>query len=149
MLSAKHEALAGVASGIVVVLPSLQLIQSIRAIKVFAQGTQKALVEFQRPTGSLEHLEILLEDVRQLIERQTTVQQATDSCNLSLLRRLKGCDKSSRPLQIVVERSHEASSHSHFLKAKLRRDFSFGQKSVDIAELERTVDRETDRLSLL
>ena len=96
---------------------------------------------------SLEHLEALLEDVRQLIERQTSLQQASGPVSRSLLICLKSCEKSIDPLRNLIERYHQSQSLDHGFPAKLRRDISIGLKTKDILELERAVDREIDRLS--
>lgn len=141
------DALSGVASLIAVVSLSLQLIQSAHATRSFAQRVKSAPVELLRLTQSLEHLEALLEDVRQLIERQMSLQQTLDSINRSLLVCLRSCEKSIDPLRTIIERYRHAQSQTRRFQAKLRSDISLGLKAKDILKLERAIDREIDRLS--
>jgi len=89
------EALSGVASGMAVASLSIQLVQSIGTIKAFIRDVRGAPKELERLAELLDRLNALLEDTRNVMEWQTSLQgQHFPAPSMTIFNCLKSCETS-------------------------------------------------------
>jgi hypothetical protein len=118
------EALSGFASGIAIVSLSLQLIQTTRVIKTFAQNVKDAPKELERLVASLGRLEALLEAVCTMVEQQSSLQgQHFPAPSKTISNSLESCKKSLQPLLDIVAKFAAPQSQLGPSMAKLKVSF--------------------------
>jgi hypothetical protein len=73
---------------------SIQLVQSIGIIKTFIRNVKDAPKELERLVDLLERLEALLSDVRDVMERQSSLQGLhLPAPSMTIFKCLKGCEE--------------------------------------------------------
>jgi hypothetical protein len=140
------EALSGVASGMAVVSLTVQLLQSTNTIKTFIRDIKGASKELQRLSGLLDCLSALLADVRDVMERQTSLQH----CPLpsqTMFDCLKSCQSSLGMLEDIAKKYERKQGDSTSPMRKLRDDIRFGFKTQDITGIEAQIQRDINALN--
>jgi hypothetical protein len=141
------EALSGVASGMAVASLSIQLLQSVGTIKAFIRDVKGASKELARLVALLDRLNALLEDVRDAMERQTSLQgQHFPAPPQTVFDALKGCEESLKSLQLVIKKYTKTSNSNASTVMKLKDDIKFSFKAKDIAGFEIRTERGIDTL---
>jgi hypothetical protein len=141
------EVLAGVASGMAVVSLSIQLIDSIGKIKTFAHNVKDASKELERLVDLLERLEAMLEDVRKLMERQSSLQaHHFPMPSNTILRCLKSCEKTLQPLHAIIEKYAVPKPHGSTGVTRFKNGLRIGLKVKDIDGFETSIEREINFL---
>jgi hypothetical protein len=136
----------GVASSFAVVSLAIQLIQSINTVKTFIRDVKGAPKELARLLELLNRLSALLGDVRDVMERQTSLQQ----CPLppqTIFDCLKSCEVSLKLLEDVVETHNGRQGSSTSAMARLKYDIKFGFKTKDISDFEARIQRDINHLT--
>jgi hypothetical protein len=143
------DGLSGVASGIAVISLSLQLVQSIDQIKTKIRHVRGAPAEVGRLTRVLDLLRALLDDVRQMMEYQTSrVGDAIPMPSMTIFDCLKGCEEQIEPLVQIVRDYEQRETDSASKLAKLRRNVKVGFRASDITGFEDRIQREVNRLNM-
>lgn len=141
------EVLSGAASGMAVASLSIQLVQSIGTIKAFIRDVRGASTELERLVELLDRLNALLEDVRNIMERQTALQDHHfPTPSMTIFNCLKSCETSLRSLHEVVEKYTVAHGSNASALMRLKEDIKFGFKTKDIADFEARIQRDTEYL---
>jgi DNA repair ATPase RecN len=140
------EALSGVASGMAVVSLTVQLLQSANAIKTFVRSVQNASKELERLVELLDCLSALLTDVRNIMERQASLQhcplppQTISDC-------LESCESSLGLLEEIAKRYERRQEAKASTMRKLKDDIKFSFKMQDITGLENRIQRDINNLN--
>ena len=143
------DGLSGVASGMAVISLSLQLIQSIDAIRTKIQHVKGAPAEVERLARLLGVLGALLDDVRQMLEYQSSC--GVDSIpmpSLTIFDCLKGCEAQIEPLMQMVQDYERREKDADSKIARLRTNAKIGFKAKDIAGFEERIQQEVNRLNM-
>jgi hypothetical protein len=141
------EVLSGVASGMAVASLSLQLLQSINTIRTFVRDVKSAPEEFQRLAALLDRLHALLETIRDMLERQTSLQaQQFPPPSPIILDALKSCESSLKPLCDLVEEYTARRQGKTSSLTRLKDEIKLGLKTKDIAGFEQHIHREIENL---
>jgi hypothetical protein len=141
------EALSGVASGMAVASLSIQLLQSVGTIKAFIRDVRGASKELERLIHLLDRLNALLEEVRDVMEQQTSLQgQHFPVPSQTVFDALKGCEGSLDSFHIVIEKYKRTPNSKISPLMKLKDDTRFSFKAKDIAGFEMQIQREIDTL---
>ncbi|PMD52809.1 uncharacterized protein K444DRAFT_192059 [Hyaloscypha bicolor E] len=98
------DGLSAAASGIAVVSLAIQLVDSVRQIQRFLHNVSEAPKELQRLINLLEQLELILENIGELIDRQRR-QSADEDVAVSetILRAMKTCENTIKGLAGIVD----------------------------------------------
>jgi hypothetical protein len=140
------EVLSGVASGMAVVSLTVQLLQSANAIKTFIRDVKSASKELERLSESLDCLSALLTNVRDVMERQTSLQhcplppQTVYDC-------LKSCQSSLGLLEDITKKYERKQGSGASAIRKLKDDIKFGFKTQDITSIEARIQRDINGLN--
>ncbi|EAT84604.2 hypothetical protein SNOG_08328 [Parastagonospora nodorum SN15] len=141
------EVLSVAASGMAVASLSLQLLHTIGTIKSFIRDVKGASKELGRLAALLDQLFALLDNVRDVMERQTSLQGQHFPVPASMIfEALKSCEKSLEPLFAIVEKHKKSQVGSVPAVVKWKDYIKFGFKTKDIAEFESRIQREIDYL---
>jgi hypothetical protein len=141
------DGLSGVASGMAVVSLSIQLVETVGKIRAFIRNVKDAPKEIERLVGLLEKLEMLLSDVRDIMDRQALLQgQHFPTPSATILHCLQSCEQTLQPLHDIIERSQLPKTPHHSAMAKLKNGIAFGFKTKDIATWEARIEREVNYL---
>jgi hypothetical protein len=144
------EALSGAASGIAVVSLVIQLLQSVGTIKSFVRDVKGASKELERLLHLLDRLSALLDDVRNTMEQQTSLQgQHFPAPSMTIFNCLKGCEDSLACLDSIIDkyrRSQNGNFSALSTMSKFKDDIKLGFKKKDISEFELRIQREIDYL---
>jgi hypothetical protein len=141
------EVLSGVASSIAVASLAIQLLQSVGTIKSFIHEVKGASKELERLAALLDQLNALLADVRDVMERQTSLQgQHFPAPSQMIFDALKSCEGSLGSLQIVIQKYKKTRHSNASTVLKLKDDIKFSFKAKDIAGFETQIQREIDTL---
>ncbi|KAH8732309.1 hypothetical protein GQ44DRAFT_177105 [Phaeosphaeriaceae sp. PMI808] len=141
------EALSGVASGMAVASLSIQLIESIGTIKTFIGDVKGASKELERLSELLDQLGALLGDVKDVMERQTSLQgHHFPAPSVTIFNCLKNCESSLQLLNGTVEKYKGAQSGNTSAIVRLKSDIEFGFKMKDIAGFEVRIERDINYL---
>jgi hypothetical protein len=141
------EALSAVASGMAVASLSIQLLQSVGTIKSFIRDVKGASKELERLETLLDRLNALLEDVHDVMERQTSLQgQHFPAPSQMIFDALKSCEGSLEALQSVIVKYKRTSNGNTSTVKKLKDDIKFSFKAKEIAEFEVRMQHEIDHL---
>jgi hypothetical protein len=141
------EALSGAASGIAVVSLVIQLLQSVGTIKTFIRDVKGASKELERLLDLLDRLGALLDDVRNTMERQTSLQgQHFPAPSMTIFNCLKSCEDSLACLHSIIEKYGRSQNGNVSAVAKFKDDIRLGFKKKDIGDFEVRIQREIDYL---
>jgi hypothetical protein len=141
------EVLSGVASGMAVASLSIQLVQSIGAIKTFTRNVKDAPKELERLLDLLERLQALLQDVRDVMERQSSLQeQHFPAPSMTIFKCLQSCEKTLQPLCDLMETFESSKPQTSPAVARLKSGVKIGLKAKDIAGFEARIEREINYL---
>ncbi|KAH4004438.1 hypothetical protein HBI56_178990 [Parastagonospora nodorum] len=141
------EVLSVAASGMAVASLSLQLLHTIGTIKSFIRDVKGASKELGRLAALLDQLFALLDNVRDVMERQTSLQGQHFPVPASMIfEALKSCEKSLEPLFAIVEKHKKSLVGSVPAVVKWKDYIKFGFKTKDIAEFEGRIQSEIDYL---
>ncbi|KAH4055374.1 hypothetical protein HBH98_056120 [Parastagonospora nodorum] len=141
------EVLSVAASGMAVASLSLQLLHTIGTIKSFIRDVKGASKELGRLAALLDQLFALLDNVRDVMERQTSLQGQHFPVPASMIfEALKSCEKSLEPLFAIVEKHKKSLVGSVPAVVKWKDYIKFGFKMKDIAEFEGRIQSEIDYL---
>lgn len=141
------EVLSVAASGMAVASLSLQLLHTIGTIKTFIRDVKGTSKELERLTGLLDRLHALLENFRDVIERQTSLQaQHFPAPAPMIFDALNSCQRSLEPLVAIVEKQKKSQAGNVSAVVKWKDDIKFGCKTKDIAEFEVRIQRDIDYL---
>jgi hypothetical protein len=136
-----------VASGMAVASLSIQLIQSIDAIQTFITNFKDAPKELQRLTGLLERLNSILQDVHNITEQQTSLNnQHFPLPSTTIFHCLQGCEQSLLPLQAEVESYKQYQTPKNSRVAAMKGNFMMSWRAKEIAGFEVAIQREIDFL---
>jgi uncharacterized protein YoxC len=142
------DGLSAAASGIAVVSLAIQLVDSVRQIQRFLRNVSEAPKELRRLINLLEQLELILENIGELIDRQQR-QSADEDVALSetVLRAMKTCENTVKGLAGIVDaarKSAEAKNKATKALGSLR----LSCKKKDIEEFERQLHEAVSLLNL-
>ncbi|KAL5118033.1 hypothetical protein ACEQ8H_004019 [Pleosporales sp. CAS-2024a] len=141
------EVLSAAASGMAVVSLSMQLLQTIGTILAFLRDVKGAAKELERLAALLDRLNSLVENVRDVMERQTSLQGQHFPAPLPMIfEALKSCEASLEALSVVVKKYKKSHGGNGAALAKLKDDIKFGFKTKDIDAFETRIQREIDHL---
>lgn len=142
------EALGGVASGFAVASLSIQLVESVGKILTFIRNVKNAPSEFARLVELLERLHALLEDVRDLLEMQSSLQgQHFPTPSMTITKCLEGCEKSLKPLQDTIEQYERSQAQRESPMVLVKGNIKFGLKVKDIAGFETRIQQDIQYLT--
>jgi hypothetical protein len=147
-LKAEMEILSGAASGMAVGSLALQLLQSTDTIKTFISQVKDASKELKRLVDLLVDLSELLDQVRTLVEHQTSLQDCPLPCQ-PIFDALKACESSLAALEQVVakyKRKHATKRPGPI--DRLGHDIKFAFKANQIITLEDRLQRAVTNLNL-
>ncbi|KAH8768731.1 hypothetical protein F5882DRAFT_509214 [Hyaloscypha sp. PMI_1271] len=142
------DGLSAAASGIAVVSLAIQLVDSVRQIQRFLRNISEAPKELRRLINLLEQLELILESIGELIDRQQR-QSANEDVAVSdtVLRAMKTCENTVKGLAGIVDvarKSAEAKNKATKTLGSLR----LSCKKKDIEEFERQLHEAVSLLNL-
>jgi hypothetical protein len=141
------EVLSSVASGMAVVSLTVQLLKSANTIKTLIRDVEGASKELQRISELLECLSALLADVRDVMERQTSLQH----CPLppqTIFDCLKSCQSSLGLLEEIARTYKRRRGGSALAIRNLKDDIRFGFKTQDITNIEARIQRDINGLNI-
>jgi hypothetical protein len=140
------DGLSAAASGIAVVSLAIQLIDSVREIRRFLRDVSEAPKEARRLIDLLEQLELILENIGALIERQQQHTAQTDiDVSGSILRAMRTCESKLKMLEDVVEAAKKTSSATN----KVTRTFSSFKLACKRRDIEDFESQLHDTIGLL
>jgi DNA repair ATPase RecN len=140
------EVLSGVASGMAVVSLTVQLLQSTNTIKTFIRDVKSASKELERLSELLNCLNALLTNVRDVMERQTSLQH----CPLppqTIFDCLRSCECSLGLLEDIAKKYEKKQGGNASTMRKLKDDIKFGFKTQDISGIEARIQRDINGLN--
>ena len=141
------DGLSAAASGIAVVSLAMQLVDSVRDIQRFLHRVSDAPRELKRLLDLLEQLELILESIGMIIERQNTHEPDHDAAvSASVLRALKTCENKLLMLEDVVEVAKKASGGGRV--ARSFGAFRLACKTRDVEEFEGQLQHAVNILNL-
>lgn len=140
------DGLSAAASGIALVSLAIQLVDSVREIRRFLRDVSEAPKELRRLTDLLEQLELILENIGALVERQQHHAPETPiDVSASILRAMRTCESKLKLLEDVVEAAKKTSTRNGKVKRTFG-SFKLACKKKDIEEFESQLH---DAISLL
>lgn len=139
------DGLSGVASGMAVASLALQLLQSVNTAKTFIRNVKGASKELDRLGELLDRLSCLLADVRNIMERQTSLQQCPPPLQ-TIFDCLKSCESGIDSLHAVASRYDIQQHGSNGTFRKLKSDVALALKTKDIANAEERMQRDINNL---
>lgn len=140
------EVLSGAASGMAVASLALQLLQSIDTIRTFITHVKGASRELERLVELLTNLSALLDHVRTLTEKQTSLQHCPLPCQ-PIFDYLKTCESSLASLEQVIVKYEKRLTTTASGVSRLRHDMRFALKAKDIASFEDRIQRDIANLN--
>jgi len=140
------DGLSAAASGIAVVSLAIQLVDSVREMQRFLRDVSEAPKELRRLIDLLEQLELILENIGALVERQQqgAVQTELD-LSASILKAMKTCESKLKMLEDVVGTAKKSANATNKATRKFG-DFRLACKKDNIEDCERQLH---DAISLL
>jgi ABC-type multidrug transport system fused ATPase/permease subunit len=142
-----HTSLAnmdGAASIIAFVLLAIQLIQSVDTVRTFVRDVKGASKELERLVELLDRLSALLQDVRHVIEQQTSLPQLPLPPN-GIFVCLRSCETSLGILNDFVKK-HQKNATRASAVTRLKDDIKLGRKAKEINTFEIRIQRDIDNL---
>ncbi|KAF2033585.1 hypothetical protein EK21DRAFT_58205 [Setomelanomma holmii] len=138
------DSLSGVASSMAVASLSIQLLESVSKIRTFLRYVKGASKELERLAELLDRLRALLEDVRDVMERQTSLQaQHFPAPSMTIFNSLKSCEESLKDLEIGIDKYKSVLCGA---MKRLKEDIKFAFKSRDIEGFEARIQRDIEYL---
>lgn len=142
------DGLSAAASGIAVVSFALQLVGSVRDIRRFLHDMSEGPEELKRLVDLLEQLEIVLEQVGLLAQRQRgNTRLGRPSAMTSVLKAITTCQKKLALLEGVVKATKDVSANSKRATRTLG-SFKLVCKKTDIRWIEQQLNEAVNLLSL-
>ena len=142
------DGLSAAASGIAVVSLTIQLVDSVREIQRFLRNVSDAPKELGRLIDLLEQLEMILENVGMLIERQRKHSGDIDvDISANVLRAIKTCDSKVAMLKSIIKTATKASTATN-KATKIWGSFRLACKKKDIEEFESQLQNTVRLLNL-
>jgi hypothetical protein len=142
------DGLSAAASGIAVVSLALQLVSSVREIRRFLHSILKAPEELKRLIDLLEQLELILEQVSFLVQKQQVNAGLWNTRAMtSVLRAIHTCERKLEMLEAVVEATKKASTNSNRAAQKLG-GFKLACRKENIRGIERQINEAVNLLGL-
>ena len=141
------EALSGAASAMAVVSLSIQLIETVVTVKAFIRNVKDSRTELERLVDLLERLEGLVEDIHDLLKRQSSNGQYLPMPSMTIFRNLQSCEKTLGPLNELVEKFGTPTSLASTGVARLKSGLRIAFKTKEIADLEVRIEREINFLN--
>jgi hypothetical protein len=130
------DGLSAVASGIAVVSLTIQLVDSVREMRRFFRDVSDAPKELRRLIDLLEQLELILENVGALVQRQQQDAVPTElDVSGSILRAINMCQSKLEMLEDVVEAAKKTMAATN-KAARTFGSFKLACKKKDIEEFE-------------
>jgi conjugal transfer/entry exclusion protein len=140
------DGLSAAASGIAVVSLAIQLVDSVREIRQFLRNISEAPKELRRLVDLLEQLELILENIGALVERQQKHSAETDiDVSGSVLRAMKTCESKLKMLEDVVAVAKKTANASN----KATRTFASFKLACKKKDIEGFESQLHDAISLL
>jgi DNA-binding transcriptional MerR regulator len=134
------------AASVAVVSLAIQLVGSVRDIRQFLRNISEAPKELRRLIDLLEQLELILENIGALVERQQKQTANADiDVSASILRAMKTCESKLKMLEDVVEVAKKTATASN-KTTRTFRSFKLACKKKDIEGFESQLH---DAVSLL
>ncbi|KAH8743361.1 hypothetical protein F5882DRAFT_446616 [Hyaloscypha sp. PMI_1271] len=133
------------ASGIAVVSLAIQLVDYVRQIQRFLRSVSEAPKELKRLIDLLEQLELILESIGALIDRQQRQSGSSATVSETVLRAMKACENTLERLESIVNAAKKASDAKNKAARSLG-SFRLSCKKKDIEDFERQLH---DAVSLL
>lgn len=141
------DGLSAAASGIAVVSLAIQLVDSVREMRRFLRSISEASEELKRLIDLLEQLEMILEQVGMLVQRQhENTRLEADGVIASVSRAIKTCESKLAKLEEIVEATKNTSATSR--AAKMLGSIRLACKKKDIREMEQQVHEAVSLLSV-
>lgn len=132
--------------GLAVVSLAIQLVVSVREIRRFLRDVSEAPKELRRLIDLLEQLELILENIGALVERQQHhAPETTIDVSASILRAMRTCESKLKLLEDNVEVAKKTSSSNGKVKRTFG-SFKLACKKKDTEEFESQLH---DTISLL
>jgi len=141
------DGLSAAASGIAVVSLALQLVDSVRQIQRFLRNVSEAPKELRRLIDLLEQLELILESIGELINKQQQAGEQDVAVSETVLRAMRTCENTVKGLASIVDKARkdvEAKSKATKTIACLR----LSCKRRDVEEFERKIQEAVSLLNL-
>jgi hypothetical protein len=130
------DGLSAAASGIAVVSLAIQLVGSVRDIRRFLRNVSEAPKELRRSIDLLDQLELILENIGALIERQQKHTSETDiDVSESILRAMRTCESKLKILEDVVDAAKKTADATNKVTRTFG-SFRLACKRRDIEEFE-------------
>ncbi|PMD61924.1 uncharacterized protein K444DRAFT_642186 [Hyaloscypha bicolor E] len=140
------DGLSAAASGIAVVSLAIQLVDSVREIRRFLRDVSEAPKELRRLIDLLEQLELILENIGALVERQQEhTAQAEIDVSGSILRAMRTCESKLQMLEGVVEAAKKSATATN----KTTRTFGSFRLACKRREIEEFESQLRDAINLL
>lgn len=134
--------------GLAIASLSIQLIDSISAIKTFIQNVKDAPKESQRIVDLLERLGDLIEGVRDMTEQQTMLRgHQLPAPSPIIFRCLKSCETTLQPLQDLADKYQRSQAQKSSPITKLKGDLKLAWKAKDIVAMETRIQQEIQYLT--
>ncbi|KAH4171142.1 hypothetical protein HBI24_165660 [Parastagonospora nodorum] len=135
----------GAASIIAVVSLTLQLEQTVNTVKTFVRDVKGASKELERLIELLELLGALLQDVRDVMERQTSLRDFPLPSN-TIFACLKSCEKSLGLLEDEVTKHRKVQGSNPSAMKRLKDDVKLAFRAKDIVAFEARIQRDINHL---
>jgi hypothetical protein len=134
------DGLSEAASGIAVVSLAIQLVDSVREIRRFFRTLKDAPEELGRLLDLLEHMELMLEHIGKLVDRDGDISP-------SVLKAIQTCDNALKELDALIQKAKGNSSTQSRLKRSLG-FFRLACKKEEVEEIENQLDRAVNHLNM-
>jgi hypothetical protein len=142
------DGLSAAASGIAVVSLAIQLVGSVREIRRFLHSVSEAPTDLRGLLDLLEQLELILEQVGMLLERQGRNTRLEETgVSISVWRAINTCQRKLAVLEVLVDEAKRASAASSRATRAIG-SFKFACRKKDIQGFENQVHGAMNLLSL-
>jgi hypothetical protein len=135
------DGLSAAASGIAVASLAIQLVDSVREIHRFFRTLKDAPEELDRLLDLLEHMELMLDNIAKLVDRDSDISP-------SVLKAIQSCEKALNKLDGLIQKVKRDSSAQSPLKRSLG-FFKFACKKEEVEDIERQLDRAVSNLNMV
>lgn len=137
--------LSGVASVFAVASLALQLLQSVETVRTGIRNIKGASKELERLADLLDRLNALLHDVRDALERQTSLRHFPTPSN-SLFVCLKSCETNLGLLDALIKKYGRSQIGRAAAITRLRDDIKFSFKTKDVTSFETRIQHDINEL---
>jgi DNA repair ATPase RecN len=135
------DGLSAASSGIAVVSLAIQLVDSVRDIRRFFRTLKDAPEELGRLLDLLEHMELMLETIRKLVDPDSDISP-------SVLKAIQNCENALNKLDALIQKVKRNSSAQNPLKRSLG-FFRLACKKQEVEEIEKQLDRAVGNLNMV